>query len=142
MMTEHRFTIDVVRFDKKNENGRQYRKSDFFGMEIYETIQSGQMLVVYDGTVPIDLSKVVGKITTLAEVNGKIRGTFSFIGTPSTNHVASMDPKTLDITPIGVGKLDKDGFVNDYKLLGFSVQPKQPVVKKELTFDRLFKLYS
>lgn len=103
---------------------RIYTKNQFVGKAVQEQIKSHKLLACCGGNagVNIDLTTVCGEITEMYEdeETGEIYGTVSLMQSPMGKIIQELiqyDKIKFDVVPRGVGKIDIDGNVTDYKLI-------------------------
>ena len=122
---------------KKTLNGHTYTHEVLKkATEIYqEKIKNGTALgvlnnlscnVMVDGS-EIDLSQVSHKITKLFVADGVFLGEFEFIGSKRGLAEQLVLHKSVEIIPSGLGVVDSEGNISNYRLISFNFTNKSAI---------------
>lgn len=128
-MKKYTITDTLLQVGKSPITGRIYPRDEV--LKVIENFQTRtEVWATSESTYPLDLSKVVGRVISLELVSNSLVATVEVLDTPMGRIVKQlMDAKvTLQLLPTGVGMLDEDCVVTEYKLdqVIVNLEPARP----------------
>ena len=112
----------LLEADVPTRTGKFFSKSTLYDIA-NQGIIYGEFVVSYDGfdTDPayVSVSKMTHEITNLYVEDNKLYGDIQIYDTPNGKLLSQMLPDKLIIAPRGMGQVDKNNVVTNFKIIAF-----------------------